>query len=164
MDAFTLINWPTGDDRYRDTGEGGMFAYAVVTTADVSLKEACTVDVAHYLTRPDVCVSREAELWEPFDYHASGSTRLHNVRARLEQLGEHKFKDSLNRMIGEDELSVPLRAALYLGSTSASLSLADGGGYFEATYGDLTPAGRALCESLSAAYGTSPQIVTFLDT
>lgn len=167
----SMINWPVGDDRYHDTGEGGMYAFLVVPSGDILTDaarvtgiDACIVDVALHLTRPDACVSGERELWEPLDYHASGSTRLHHVRSALERTDQEELKGKLDDLIGEDELSAPLRAAVFLGSTPASLATARGGSYFQATRDDLTPAGETLYDVIHQTYGTRPRIATFLDT
>lgn len=160
----SMVNWPVGGDAYHDTGEGGMYAFLVIPTKETDPEDACVVDVALHLTRPDVCVSGERELWEPFNYHTSGSTRLHHVRSALERTDQPELKSKLEHLVGEDELSVPLRTAVFLGSTGASLATAKGGGYFEATRDDLTPAGEALYDCLHQAYGTRPRIATFLDT
>lgn len=167
----SMINWPVGDDRYHDTGEGGMYAFLVVPSSDIFTDaarvtgvDACIVDVALHLTRPDVCVSGERELWDPFDYHTCGSTRLHHVRSALERTDQKELNSKLENLIGEDELSAPLRTAVFLGSTHASLATTRGGGYFQATRDDLTPAGETLYDCLHQAYGTRPRIATFLDT
>jgi hypothetical protein len=160
----SMINWPVGDGRYHDTGEGGMYAFLVVPSAESDTEDACIVDVALCLTRPDVCVSGERELWEPFNYHTCGATRLHHVRSALERTDQKELNEKLVDLIGEDDLSTPLRAAVFLGSTSASLATARGGGYFQATRDDLTPAGETLYDVIHQAYGTRPRIATFLDT
>lgn len=161
----SMVNWPVGDDAYHDTGEGGMYAFLVIPTEDIASRaDACVVDISLQLTRPDVCVSEERELWEPFNYHTCGSTRLHHVRSALERTDQTELKSKLDDLIGGDELSAPLRAAVFLGSTSASLATAQGGGYFQATRDHLTTAGESLYDCLHQTYGTRPRIATFLDT
>ena len=62
-----------------------------------------------------------------------------------------------------DDASTSLLFAAHIGSTPESLWNADDG-YFTANRDDLTEAGRALYESVKAAYGIDPVLVTCLDT
>ncbi|MFC4328393.1 hypothetical protein ACFPC0_11195 [Streptomyces andamanensis] len=155
-----LVNWPHDDPAYHDSGEGGLFAYVAIP--DPGTPDECCVDVSVHMTAPDAAVTREPALWEPFDYHACGSTRLHRVRARLEQLQEGELAKSMDNLMGRDELSLALRGAVFIGSTHASL-VADHG-YFQVTKEHLTPDGLRLYDSLTVAFGSEPAIVTFLDT
>lgn len=163
---MSMINWP-GSDFYHDTGEGGLFAYLVVLEPQAP-DDPCNVDVHVLLTEPDVRVPfrmAEPQLWDQTDYHDRARTRLHAARAALERADEGELAKSLVGLRGEDELSVGLRWAGFLGATSASLCHNTLGGYFEATWDDLTPTGRAVYDALTKEYGErAVHIVTFLDT
>lgn len=132
---FNLVNWPVNDDRYHHTGENGMYAYAVITATDAELPTACHVEALARLAPEDTCVSREGDHLWPARYDADESS----------------------------EASAPLWTAIFLGSTDVSLAREDGE-YFEVTCDDLTPAGGALFEELSLAYGGGITLLTFLDT
>ncbi|MFF9265794.1 hypothetical protein [Streptomyces longwoodensis] len=165
--AESLITWPR-DDRFTTTCEG-MFAYLVVLGEQPDARpDACRVDVHVHLTEPDVRVPfrmAEPQLWDGTDYHDRGRTKLHAARAALERAGEPGHSAALKDLVGRDELSLPLRAAVLLGSTDLAPVWATGtGGYWEPTADDLTPDGRALYDLLARIYGARPHIITFLDT
>lgn len=164
-EAESLITWPR-DDRFT-TGEG-MFAYlAVLGEQPDARPDACIVDVHVHLSEPDCRVPyrmAEPQLWDGTDYHDRGRTRLHAARQALEQAGEPEHAAALKNLVGRDELSLPLRAAVLLGSTSVGPVWRDGRGYYEPTPDDLTPDGRALYDLLARIYGSQPYIITFLDT
>jgi hypothetical protein len=179
-----MLDWPTG--AYEDSGEGGMFAWMVIqeeyrtpVPADSPYAEAsdnCHVDVAAYLSRsrlmldrPDVCVSPErTQLWEPFDYRNSWFEKSGEIRKRLKlNLDNEKDRNlsgGLMRTLGQDDISMPLLAAVFLGSTGASMWDPAKHEYFTAQYGHLTQNGKTLYDGLRLAYGVEPTLLTFLDT
>ncbi len=178
-----MISWPVEGAHYHDSGEGGMFAWMVVPEA-VSSGEAfgsnaygtnCHVDVGGYLSRPrsfldrpDACVSTEAaaKLYEWRDYRKSWVQQSMEIGKILEQhtQGTALSRAALYRTLGADDISVPLLASTFLGSTCLSLWNEDVGRYFEAGRGDLTAQGRRLYDIQSEVYGVGPVILTFLDT
>lgn len=167
---MNMINWPVCHDGlggYHDTGEGGLFAYAVVLEPEHP-DDPCTVDVHGFLTEPDARVPfrmAEPRLWGVGGYHDRARTKLHAARAALEHAGLADLSRSLNHLRGDDELSLPLRWLGFLGATSASLSANNGTGYYQATADDLTPTGRAVYDALAKEYGAAAvHIITFLDT
>lgn len=160
-----LVKWPVNDARYHDTGEGGLFAYAVAAAADTELDHACSVDVRTHLTLPDVCVNAERDkFWdrtnEPYRTWETGF----RARDYLLANGREDFADWVAHAKPTSELSEPLWSAVFLGSTGASLCSDAVGGYFTVTADDLTPAGTRLFDALSAAYGGGVTLLTFLDT
>lgn len=66
----TIDFYRTGDDLsgWSNTGEGGLFAYAVVRASEATLdhKENCFIDVWSMLNQPDVQVS-DVDLWDRGD-------------------------------------------------------------------------------------------------
>jgi len=162
-----MINWPTPGVLYDDTGEGGLFAYLVVLAPERP-DDPCNVDVYAYLSEPDARVPfrmAEPQIWDEGGYHDRARTRLHAARAALERADEGDLARSLTHLRGEDELSLGLRWAGFLGATSASLSNRHVGGYYEAIPDDLTPTGRAVYDALAKEYGEGDvHIITLLDT
>lgn len=176
-----MINWPTADKRYQDSGEGGLFAWMVVPEAVTDGDAAganvygnnCCVDVSGYLsrpramiTRPDACVSPErVKLYEPYDYRNSWFDQQRKIE---EALGGPQANASLVRAVrqtmGSDDLSVPLLASTFLGSTCLSLWDEQAGAYFAAGFEHLTDPGKRIYEAQREAYGVEPIILTFLDT
>jgi hypothetical protein len=132
MSEPRLVAWPESD-AWRDTGEGGLFAWLVVPAKEYDT--AATVDCWAMLSDPDVALNHK-DLWP----HAGSFSRE------------------------EDENSAPLAAAVFLGSTRASLWNDEGGTYFIATAGDLTKAGADLHALLYELFGVRPLIATFLVT
>ena len=126
------VNWPI---YLKNTGEGGMFIYAVVP-AQKSFQRCCGV-ASCCLLMGEVLVEECAE--KEFFPHLS--------------LEDYRF---------ENFLSVPLLAAVCLGSSGGSFW--DGEEYWCCTTSDLTDAGFRLVMMLGELYGVEPELLTFLDT
>jgi hypothetical protein len=177
-----MVNWPGPFDSYHDSGEGGLFAWMVVPEAtsdgeDLAPNVAgynCHVDVEAYLSRPrvalrapDVCISADrVKVYEPHDYKNGWITRSMELdRLIQQQPGDHReLRRAVIQSLGSDDLSVPMLAAVFLGSTCHSLWDERMSSYFEVTPDSLTEGGKALYNGFQAAYGVDPMILTFLDT
>jgi hypothetical protein len=178
-----LVNWP-GTLDLTDSGEGGLFAWMIVpeamTDGDVPGPNVygnnCHVDVTAYLSRPrlminrpDVCVSPEcSQVFVPYEHRNSWfdhSMTLEKLVTAAEGEGETSpLRRALFGTLGQDDLSVPLLVAVFLGSTHQSLWDARLGRYFQVTKETLTLPGQALYSGFQAVYGVDPVILTFLDT
>jgi hypothetical protein len=145
---MTFVNWPFDDEAYRDSGEGGLFAYAVWPES----KMACFGDVRPQIPAPDVLVD------------ATGPLAI-DFRAQRSNISENDYSDSDEGYSAKEfDLQVSVGSVVFLGSTGASLFSERGGSYFHATSEALTDAGRTVIETLTAAYGSEPTFVTYLDT
>ena len=164
---MNLINWPVPDERYRDLGEGGLFAYLIIADfldGPAEVTTHCNVDTYAHLDLPDVCVSPEGiRLWP------SGAQREEEYRNASDVhhfLGQHGAPDRLKEWPlatrSVSWMSESLWATVFLGSTSAALC--DEDGYFAAAYEHLTEPGRVLHDTMRHAYGIEPRLLTFLDT
>jgi hypothetical protein len=172
-----LVRFPNGIE-WKDTAEGGMYVVLAVrepsdwsdncmvetyTTVQRNLpkdvKRSTTVRMSHH----DVAISDAAkDLWEPHDYQSIELQE--NAAKALRGKGmaaEARWVDHANHW---DDFSVSMLATAFLGSTSRSLWHKQSGGYFEATYDNLTYQGTVLYEVFKNAYGVEPVILTFLDT
>jgi hypothetical protein len=179
-----MINWPGGDASYTDSGEGGLFAWMLVPET-LSNGEAyganiygnyCHVDVAAYLsrprvmlTRPDVCVSPEGrKVFEPYRHRDSWFDHSMALDKRLdlnvEVDADRRLKRALISTMGQDDISVPMLATVFLGSTGASLYDERQGAYFTAVKENLTPLGLTIYNRFQQAFGVDPVLLTFLDT
>lgn len=140
----SLVVWPdavVADHPYLpgvwvDTGEGGLFAYAVIESPDANLaphraQGGCEVGSFLTLSLDDVVVGG-VEVTDPQD----GGPSLTE--------------------------SVPLLGGIFLGATNQALSR--DGFHFAAGEEDLTPTGLALVAALRAAYDAPVTTVTLLDT
>lgn len=119
-----------------DTGEGGLFAYAVIESPDANLaprrdQGGCAVSSFLALSFDDTVVGG-AQVTDPED----GGPAL--------------------------EASVPLLGGVFLGATNRALSR--DGFHFAVGEGDLTGAGQDLVAALGAAYDAPVTFVTLLDT
>jgi hypothetical protein len=157
-----LVNWPGADGlTYMDTHEGGLYAMLLVLADDEEDDPQCHIDVSVLLTTPDARVSNCGDLWEPYNQQAARS------RAEAEEIlrksGNQDAYTWAVRSFSDTALSVPVLAAIHIGSTSAALFRVHGGG-FEVTYDDLTFRGKLLYDTLKTAYGREPKLLTFLDT
>lgn len=139
----SMVVWPQGEAAtyphpsgvWVDTGEGGLFAYAVIEAPGAGLapprdEGGCFVNSFVTLSFNDPIVGG-AQLADPGD----GGPAL--------------------------ESSAPLAAAVFLGATDRALS--KGGYHFAVTKNHLSDAGLALVAALEAAYGAPMSIVTMLD-
>lgn len=120
-----------------DSGEGGMYVIVAVTEEEDARNE-CRVDVNILLTEPDALLSpgRVADVWG----------------------------DGMSNVAYPDRMSLPLRAAVFLGSTSVSLWDEAAGNYWCASPEDPTDDGRVLYDMLRRMNGVEPVLLTFLDT
>lgn len=160
-----LITFPVADGEFlHATGEGGLFVIAAWPMpeddggrgrSDHFVK--CHVDVWPELTLGDVLVTsgkdREAVFgdaeWSREPYPTSR---------------DRDAEDAWSYRNLAQASSLALYAAVHLGSTSQALSYVDRGEYWQAYTADLTDAGRALCDTLDAAYGVPRVLLTYLDT
>jgi hypothetical protein len=177
-----MVNW--NGDNCTDSGEGGLFAWMIVPE-NLSSGEAygantygfnCHVDVAAYLSRPrlmlrspDVCVSTErSKVYEPYQHrdswfdHQMTLTKRLNFNLELDE--DRKLKRAFMSTLGHDDISVPMLASVFLGSTSASLWDEQRSRYFEVGVDDLTANGKTVYDAMQRAYGVDPILLTFLDT
>lgn len=145
---MVFVNWPYDDENYRDSGEGGLFAYAVWPEA----KMACFSDVHPQMPAPDVLVD------------ATGPLAI-DFRAQRSIINADDYGDSDESYSAKEfDLQISTGSVILLGSTGASLFSERGGSYFHVTSEALTNAGRIVMEALTAAYGSEPTFVTYLDT
>lgn len=176
-----LVNWPETGHRYRDSGEGGLFAWMMVPEA-ISSGEAhgpeaagfnnCYVDVSAYLSRPrimlnrpDVCVSAQGRnVYTHWDFKNSWFQRSKEIGQRLDPDKDYRLKQALHQAMGSDDISVPMLASIFLGSTCHSLWDETLGCYFEVSHPYLTQDGKLQYELWQRVYGVDPIILTFLDT
>jgi hypothetical protein len=146
--AMTFVNWPVDNEAYRDSGEGGLFAYAVWPES----KMACFVDVHPQMPAPDVLVDASGPLATDF-------------RSQRSNVNDSDYSDSDESYSAKEfDLQISTGAVVFLGSTGASLFREHGGSYFHVTSEALTDVGRTVIETLTAAYGSEPTFVTYLDT
>lgn len=168
---MNMIEWPAPNEEYESTGEGGLYAFLVIPS-DERIERADKATVCQYvhMTAPDHLVAPDEvyeKFWEPYD---SRNDAVWNARRYLDQLGRSDLSLGLGNAISYDELSVPLHASVYLGSTGEALirrGLLEGDApddYFHVTFDHLTSTGKALFLALEKAYAIRPTILTFLDT
>ena len=121
----------------------------------------CCVDAQAKISRADLCLSPEQGVfWEPYR-QGREPFRLHG---RLKAAGLNDLALWALEAVDSQELSVPVLASVFLGSTSHSLVDEAAGSWWTASESDLTPVGRAVWSGLRAAYGVEPILLTFLDT
>lgn len=159
-----LIKFPQVGGAWQDSGEGGMYIYAVILRP-ADHQDNCTVENGIVLTPPDYPVSDIRPFWgSPED-----TFREHRIRdeaARLmEQQGRVSAGITVRGLLSRDSLSAEMLAAVFMGSTRTSLMAADGSeAYWQAGWGDLTPKGGQVVHHLRDAFGITPALLTFLDT
>lgn len=154
-----LVTFPSGGV-YEDSGEGGLYVMMVVPEPN-GFRHNCHVDGIITISEVDVEVTNSG-LWRQPWVDSPDSEN----RRRLDDIVWTADRDLWvwsTRLVNTDDASTPLLFAAHIGSTPESLWNADDG-YFRANRDDLTEAGRALYESVKAAYGIDPVLVTCLDT
>lgn len=140
QDCFVL--WPEVAGEWVDSGQGGLFAYLIYRC--VGVPERAMIDVAPRLNSPVKPITRalEMQLWSPpFRGRGPDPAPLPNEGARA--------------------WSTELRAAMYLGSTPASLMTASGA-HLQLCRTDLTLDGDAVAHCLDHVYASPGEILTLL--
>lgn len=157
-----MVRFPSEGDGLEHSGEGGIYVIMVVPEPWEHDGHNAHVDVHATLSRPDVCLSaRRTEIWEPYDHAKLGSGRVYQA---LTAKGENELAQWALRATHDSEISAPLLASVFLGSSGVPLWSSDLSAYWTAGVDDLTEAGKALYDGLKAAYGVEPVLLTFLDT
>lgn len=144
---MNFVNWPTDWDVWSDSGEGGLFAYAVWSPVDGN----CNIDVKPQIPLGDVLVSANGPLDDDFNAQSRDFREL--TRG---EYTEHGYA------VASFDVQVEVSAAILLGSTRSSFH--SRGDYFSVSVDNLTDEGRALIATLTAAYGSAPTYLTYLDT
>jgi hypothetical protein len=140
---YPFIDYERGEG-WRDSGEGGLFFYAVWDNATPA---NCSVDASPALHMADVLVGAHGPLAKRFDEQREAWRAAADARDY-----ERAYIDS----------GISFDTVLLLGTTSASLFYDD---YFQIRdLSDLTEAGRGIVQAISAAMGTEPTFVSYLDT
>jgi hypothetical protein len=161
----TLITFPDPVFPFEDSGEGGLYVMAVIPEPE-GWKNRCHVDVSVslHLSEPDVCLnSEQRDLWA----FAEDARASHQKQQRASDMLRKQDKDlaaHIWQLASWDAFSLPLLAAVQLGSTQHSLWNSAEGQYWTAQQSDLTPGGRFLLGGLWGAFGIEPVLLTFLDT
>lgn len=155
-----MISFPPPGPGLTDAKEGGMYVLLVVPYPG-GWSENCAVDAQAQISRADVCLSPgQSALWEPYRQ----GREPFRAYDRLKAAGMDDLARGYLRLVDPDELSVPVLASVFLGSTSCSLVDEAADDWWTASESDLTSVGRAVWGGLRAAYGVEPLLLTFLDT
>ena len=150
----SLVNWPSWNyedtDDWRDTGEGGLFAYAVWSN---DTKHECVVDVYPRIGVADVLAGVRGPL----------SGEFYNQNSEFSGAMNEVFRDRTPAEVVYYETQIAVDNVLFLGSTSGSWFADYLGEYFTVDTEDLTDEGRNIINAISALYG-EPTFLTYLDT
>ena len=147
-----VINWPT---HLENTGEGGMFVYAIVPYIEAFQKccgVSCGLIKSECLMDPDpnagdIDPVTQKQFWPLED----------KIFPRIND------NDDSPRDI-EKYISCDLLAAICLGSCGGSFWDKEKEKYWTCTTDDLTAEGKRLVDMLKSMYGDHVQFLTFLDT
>ena len=170
------IRWPRPEEKYKDTGEGGMWVYAVVPTHKKDWFEKCCVDYPTFnLPNAGPLSNSKSEGWVdlktgeqkwPLRWKWWPGEREWDKQS--EAWSEWKYtKNEQGKEPRKDEWltrSRSLLAAVCLGSTNASWWREDNKGYFVCERKHLTLDGRMLVRALERLYKRKVTLLTFLDT
>lgn len=163
MSSVDLVNFPI-DGRWEDSGEGGLYVLLVAPEPD-DWADSCHRDVSIMMTLPDVVLTPEAKgFWQSCDYRTSGFTRSIEAAKIFKEMKRPDLDRWAMWTSSPEDFSRAMVAAMVVGSTPCSLYSERDGHYFDATYEDLKPEGKALFDGLRGAYGIEPVLITFLDT
>lgn len=145
MSTVNEVNW--NFDTHRDTGEGGLFAYAVFPKPE---KFECFMDVHPTINHWDVVIAAVGPM--SADFREAEQIFYADMSKPLDERPDNWL-----------EAAVQIGAIVFLGSTNASLWSENEAHYFTVTRDTLTGKGVAMMDALAAVYG-EPTYVTFLDT
>ena len=151
-----LVRWPTPVEGYRDTGEGGLYAFALWETPPEA--DNCHVDFIPRVDLWDVATGFHGPLAPALREAESDTLKALEEASRIPGYLESAAYAEAGVALSTVNVIVPL------GSTGASLYSEEKGEYFSVEgMRDLTPPGCALLATLAAIYG-KPTYATFLDT
>jgi hypothetical protein len=142
-----LVNWPT---QLENSGEGGVYVYAVVAMDDEDSFPTCVVT--------------HASLW--VDTLIDSNPQAGEIDAKGDQrwpLEERWFPQEEGAEEWERLLSRPLYAAVLLGSSGGSW-VSEEGNHWTCARKDLQEDGEKLVVGLEKLYGQKVELLTFLDT
>ena len=143
----SLVEWGNGSiNDYRDTGEGGLFAYAVWSTP----KAECFMDVHPMLPAGDVLVDAIGPAGNDFT----------DAQKKLSSSYGHSDADHYKVFM---DTSTVTGTVLFLGSVNESLHSESVGEYYRVARDTLTVEGGTIVDAISASYG-EPTFLTYLDT
>lgn len=138
-DQHMLVLWPEPDDPdWRDTKQGGLFAYLVYR--EVGPPDRAEIDVFAHLSSPGLALPKAlaSQLWAP--------PHVTQPRGAPRSLAPW---------------SKPLRAAVYLGSCPWT-PVGRRGAPFQVCRTDLTKTGDAIAHALDYELGYAGDILTFV--
>ena len=155
-----LVTFPSGGV-YEDSGEGGLYVMMVVPEPN-GFWHNCHVDGIITVSEVDVEVTNSG-IWQSSPWESADSKKRRRLDDIVRKADRELYVWSA-KLVNMDDASTPLLFAAHMGSTPESLWNAHRSEYFTANVDHLTHEGRALYESVKAAYGIDPVLVTCLDT
>lgn len=188
-----LVKFPLRDEKYKNTGEGGMAVYAVffgeslgkvcIDGTGISILGDCPVSKWYRKLERENEARAIKRLREDVKWYAREGVQY----AWLEKMGKEwkeltgrtsdysivrspkKYKIPEKVILSILSLSQDWRKrAVYVSGIvylgSTDVSLWDGKDYFQAKMEHLTPEGRNLIKTLERLYGTKARLLTTLDT
>ena len=152
-----FVDWPTAGERWRDSGEGGMWVYAFW------LAKTHPPDPEFRWPDPFIaCHGVETTVCLPLP-DSTVSDGVEQVYFRDTEDLPGRAEDPEGYTIAVMDAGHQVLAAVCLGSTGNSW--VDGqGNYFQCRTETLNSRGRALIIALNALYDREPVLVTYLDT
>ena len=164
-DTLSGVRWPVDVDHVRDTGEGGLWCYALVLAATYPARDplvhCCGPAQTVALPLPDVVVHDPGQVYPPYTGH--GPDPAPPRPGDPEDLRRYTWA------IREQETDrlchgAPVLAAVLLGSSGGSWWDNRASHYWRPGRDDLTPAGIAVVQALEALHQRPVHLTVYLDT
>lgn len=177
-DQNGFVNFPTQDESYRDSKQGGMFVMLTVCEKDKAWPTCIINHVSVWMDESFVGddVSPPNQYWEvPVSHEEfeewnkpeSWARRLPAENFHFPYLRMKKHPQ-MSRQFGKayKYISIEYLAAIVIGTTGWSGWNEEKKEYWKCSYDDLNPAGQDLYQSIEELYGPDCQIYlqTWLDT
>ena len=162
-----MVNFPINDERFKNTGEGGMFVRLVVDNINEYGGEfmvCCGGNNHVFYDESFIGTDYFPEGYDRPNFNSDEISRREFPRLDKEvRVLEYFWKDKLFEL--EKYMSVPYLVVMTIGSTGWSGYYEKKEQYWRASYADLTDEGKRLYNSIAEAYDGYPiHLQTWLDT
>lgn len=159
--ANDLVKFPNIGDSWEDVDGPGMYTLAVLLRgAD---PDSCAVGAGITVLRPKgKLLTPIAPLWSTEESRAYDIDLIEAAALLFEEKGERAKAMVMRAQVPESGLSVQVLQATQMGSTARTIRSTKTGEYWQAEWGDLTPAGVLHLHQINTCFMRSPILLTFL--
>jgi hypothetical protein len=159
--ANDLVVFPEAGDLWEEVEGPGMYVLAVLPRTD--RPDRCAVGAAITLLRPQgKLLTSVPPLWTADAIRADDVALLEEAASLFEERGERAKAATLRAQFPSSDLSMQIVQATQMGTTARTIRSTKTGEFWQAQWGDLTPAGILHLHQIHACFVRPPILLTFL--